>query len=154
MSLQPLQIGGVWRQSEFWSRGHFWLLSELALNTVYLCCVLRPFSVYSMCDRSRQRFFCFVWGKKKKINKNKIPGVRFVFFAGDILKILVVFGQKNYRFGDKNLLSSHHVGGKNKIKLKCQFFFLVRDNLISLEDSSPIFNTENGLMLRDHWVRV
>ncbi len=43
------------------------------------------------------------------------------------------------------MLFSHHVGGKNKIKLKCQFFILVGDNLISSEDPSPIEYTESGL---------
>ena len=61
------------------------------------------------------------------------------------MKILVVFGQKNYRFGKKNYCLLTTSEEKNKIKPKCQFFFLVGDNFISSEDSSPIEYTESGL---------
>ena len=52
----------------------------------------------------------------------------------------------------KNILFSQHVGGKNEIKLKCQFFFLVGANFISLEDPSPTEYTESGLMEALHGV--
>ncbi len=56
------------------------------------------------------------------------------------------FGAEILPIWEKNILSSQHLGGKNKIKLICQFFFLIWENFISLEDSSPIEYTDSGLM--------
>ncbi len=99
-----------------------------------------------MGDGSRQRFLCLVGGKKIK---NKIPGVRscrrhFEDFG--------CFWTEKLPIWEKNIPSSQHVGGKNKIKLNCQFFFLVGNIIISSEDSSPIEYTENGLINSVYYV--
>ncbi len=72
--------------------------------------------------------------------KIKTSGVRFFLLAGDILLVLVVFGQKKTTDSGKiiTVFSARRSGGKNKIKRKCQFFFLVGSNFISPEDLSPI----------------
>ena len=59
---------------------------------------LRPFSVYSMGDRSWHRFCAL--SKEKKLKKNFRS--QFSFLVGDIVKILVVFGHKHYGFGKKS----------------------------------------------------
>ncbi len=78
--------------------------------------------------------------RKKKLKKKKPSGV---FLVRDFLKSWFFLGRKTTDLEEKNF--SQHVGGKNKIKLKCQFFFLVGDNFISSEDSSPVEYTESGL---------
>ncbi len=52
--------------------------------------LIGPFSVYSMVDGSRQRFFPFVGGKKLKIKIYSLTFVgKFVFFSGDFDDILI-----------------------------------------------------------------
>ena len=97
-------------------------------------------SQYILWATDPDRGFCALLEEKK--NKKKNSRCQIFFLVGDILKILVVFGQKKLPVWGKNLLSSHHVGGKNKMSV---FFFLVGDNFISSEDSSTIEYTESGL---------
>ena len=126
------------------------------------------FAINSMVDGSQQKFLSLARGRKtslghsqyilwatdpnrgfgalsvgKKIKK-KPPGI---FLVGDFFKSWLFLGRKTTDLGKIYILFSQHVGGKNKIhvKLKYQFFFLVGDNFISSEDSSPIEYTESGL---------
>ncbi len=77
----------------------------------------RPFSVYSIGDGSRQRFLCFVKGKK--MEKKKLQGSDFFFLVGDILRILVVFGQTT----DLGINFSLFSACRREKKLKRQLFF-------------------------------
>ncbi len=72
-----------------------------------------------MGDGSRRRFLCLVGGKK--ITKKKHFRSQ-IFSCRKHLKILVALWAEKLLIWGKNILSSQHVGGKNKIKLKCQFF--------------------------------
>ncbi len=54
--------------------------------------------------------------------KNNIKKKLQESFLSEIFEILVCFWAEKLPIWEKNILFSQHVGGKNKIKLKCQFF--------------------------------
>ena len=83
-------------------------------------CILALKGILSIFYGRRIPTEVFVPCRRKK-NKNKIPGVRFFFFSETFGRFWLFLDRKG-----KILLSSHHVGGKNKMALRCQFFFPCR----------------------------
>ncbi len=88
------------------------------------------------------------WRGKKNIKK-KTSGIRFLFSCRRQFEDFGCFWTENLPIWGKKLLYSLHAGAKNKIKLKCKFFFLVRDNFFSPEDLSPIEYIVSGLTRND-----
>ena len=94
---------------------------------------LRAFALYSMVDGSRQSFLCLVGGKNKERKK---PWE---------ISLLENFHYKNTTDWVKNNDPVFLACQRGKTQLSVCFFFLVRDNFSSTEDSLTIEYNVNAL---------